>query len=193
MPPRASPPWRVGSTETARAALGAAGTAVARIGLRVHALRACPGSAHRCVADTAGVASTGATHRPLAAHRSARAAVHRIALGVHARVAPQCSVCMGIIGVHRHVLLTQISGVVHVVPQAPQLLLSDIVSTHRALAPVPHIISPAAHIARHAPPVQTVFGPQVEPHVPQFAGSFCVDVGASPGADRERKHARGRR
>ena len=92
------------------------------------------------------------------------------------------SVTGGNEGVHRHVPPTQISGAVQVVPQLPQLFESELVTVQRALAPEPHTISPCEQVTWHAPVVQTLPGPHVEPHVPQLPGSFCVSTHTPPHA-----------
>ena len=66
-----------------------------------------------------------------------------------------------------HVFAEQSWPDAHVVPHAPQLLLSELNVTQRPL----HAICPVGHLGPQVPAEQTSPAVHVTPHIPQFIGS----------------------
>lgn len=90
----------------------------------------------------------------------------------HTGGAPHAS----LFGEHSHAPAMQIAPPAQVTPQAPQLAVSVLGSTH---APA-QSVRPGGQLAVQAPFEQTCTASQRTPQAPQLAGSLSVSVQATP-------------
>jgi hypothetical protein len=77
---------------------------------------------------------------------------------------------------HTHMPIAQVVPRAQTVPQAPQLAVSLVVSTHAPL----HVVRPIVQVIVHTPDEHTWPMAQAVPQAPQWAGLDCRSTHASP-------------